>query len=129
MDDESSGVEPAEGFGVLVSSSPLDEGEGRSLGLVGGGASRATGFLAGIGFAFVEAEEAADRRLLSAVAKASSLPFESGVDPTEEVVAEEDLEASIRDRTDSTEFLFWADDNTESRVWSWVVWGVDELKS
>ena len=107
VDDESSGVEPAEGFGVIVSSSPLDEGEGRSLALLCGGASRATeGCVVGNGFVLVEAAEAAERRLFSAVAKASSVPFELDVDPTEEVVAEENLEPSIRDKTDSTEFLF-----------------------
>lgn len=100
-------MEPAEGFGVTVSSSPLDEGEGRSFSLSGGGASSATGrFVGGTGFALVEAAEAAERRLFSAVAKASSASFELGVDPTEEVATEEDLEASIRDKTDRTEFLF-----------------------
>jgi hypothetical protein len=100
-------VEPAEGFGVTVSSSPLDEGEGRSFCLLGGGASRATGgVVAVIGLVLVEAVEAAERRLFNAVANASSVPFELDVDPTEEVVAGEDLEASIRDRTDRTEFLF-----------------------
>ena len=95
-------MEPAEGFGVIASSSPLDEGEGRSFSLLGGGASRATGgFIVGIGFALVEAAEAAERRLLSAAAKASSVTFELDV----EVAAEEGLEASIRDRTDRTEFL------------------------
>ena len=54
----------------------------------------------------LEATEAAERRLLSAVVKTSSPPFESDVDPTEEVVAEVDLEASIRDSTDYTVFLF-----------------------
>jgi hypothetical protein len=106
-DDESSGVEPAEGFGVFVSSSPLDEGEGRSLSLLGGGASRATGgFVVEIEFVLVEATEAAERSPFSAVTKTSSLPFESDVDATEEELAEVVLEASIRDRTDSTEFLF-----------------------
>lgn len=106
-DDESSGVEPAEGLGVIVSSSPLDEGEGRSFNLLSGGASRATrGFVAEIGLMFVEAAEAAERRLFSAVAKVSSVPFELDIDPTEDAVAEEGLEASIRDRTDRTEFLF-----------------------
>jgi len=99
-----------------VSSSPLDEGEGRSLSLLGGGASRAGGVGVGIGFVLVGVIEAAERRLFSAAAKASSVPFELGADPTEEVVADEDLEASIRDRTDRTEFLFWADDSTESRL-------------
>ena len=92
---------------MIVSSSPLDEGEGRSLSLLGGGGSRATGgFDVGIEFTLVEATEAAERRLFSAVAKTSSVPFELDADPTEEVVAEEDLEASMRDRTDNTEFLF-----------------------
>ena len=53
----------------------------------------------------LEATEAAERRLLSAVAKTSSPPLESDADPTE-VVAGVDLEASIRDSTDSTVFLF-----------------------
>lgn len=106
-DVESSGVEPAEGFGVIVSSSPLDEGEGRSFSLLGGGAIRATGgFVVGIGFALVEAAEAAERRLLNATAKTSSVPFGLDVEPAEEVGAEEGLEASIRDRTERTEFLF-----------------------
>ena len=105
VDDESSGDEPADGFGVFVSSSPLDEGEGRSLSLLGGGASKATGgFTTGVEFV-LEATEAAERRLLSAVAKTSSPPFDSDADPTEEVVAEMVLEASIRDSTDSTVFL------------------------
>jgi len=92
---------------VFVSSSPLDEGEGRSLSLLGGGGSRTTeGFVVGIEVVLVEAVEAAERRDFRAVAKASSLPFGSDVGPTEEVVAEEDLEASIRDRTDRTVFLF-----------------------
>ena len=43
VDDEYSGDKPADGFGVFVSSSPLDEGEGRSLGLLGGGARSPTG--------------------------------------------------------------------------------------
>ena len=77
------------------------------MSLSGGGASRATGgFVAGIGLVLVEAAEAAERRLFRAVAKASSVPFELDIDPTEEAVAEEGLEASIRDRTDRTEFLF-----------------------
>ena len=106
VDDESSGDEPADGFGVFVSSSPLDEGEGRSLSLLGGGARSPTGgFATGVEFV-LEATEAAERRLLSAVAKTSSPPFESDADPTEELVAEVDLEASIRDSTDSTVFLF-----------------------
>jgi len=106
-DDESSGVEPAEGFGVIVSSSPLDEGEGRSLRLLGGGAMRATGgWVAGTEFVLVEATEAAERRLFSAVAKTSSFPFGLDVDPTEEVVVEGNLDESMRDRTDNTEFLF-----------------------
>ena len=100
-------MEPAEGFGVIVSSSPLDGGEGRSSSLLGGGPSRATGrFVAGIGFVFVEAAEAAEMREFSAVAKVSPALSELDVDPTEEAVAEEGLEASIRDRTDRTEFLF-----------------------
>ena len=107
VDDESSGVEPAECFGVFVSSSPLDEGEGRSLCLLVGGASRATGgFVVGIEVALVEATEAAERRVFKAVAKLSSPPFGSDVDPTEEMFAEAGLEASMRDRTDNTEFLF-----------------------
>ena len=93
VDDESSGDEPTDGFGVFVSSSPLDEGEGRSLSLPGGGAGSATGrFTTGVEFA-LEAIDAAERRLLSAVAKTPSPPFESDVDPTEEVVAEVNLEA------------------------------------
>ena len=115
VDDESSGVEPVEGFGVFVSSSPLDEGEVRSLSLLGGGASRAAGgFVVGIELVLVEAVEAAERRVFSAVVNASSFPFGSDVDPSEED-AEDDLEASMRDITDRTVFLFWADDNTESR--------------
>ena len=75
--------------------------------MLGGAVSRATGgFGMGVEFVLVEAAEAADKRLFSAIAKTSSLPFGLDVDPAEEVVAEEDLEASIRDRTDSTEFLF-----------------------
>ena len=106
VDDESSGVSP-EGFGVFTSSSPLDEGEGRSLSLFGGGGSRAAGVLiVGTEFELVEAAEAAERRLFSAVAKTSSLAFGSGIDPIEEVVAEEDLGPSIRDKTESTVFLF-----------------------
>ena len=90
-----------------MSSSTLDEGEGRSLSLLGGGSSRATeGFVAGNGMVLVEAAEAAERSVLRAVEKASSRAFGSDVDPTEEAVAEEGLEASIRDRTDSTVFLF-----------------------
>jgi hypothetical protein len=105
--EESSGVEPANGFEIAVSSSPLDEGEGRSLTLLGGGASRATGeCVEGERFAFVEATEAAERRLFSAVAKVSGVLFEFDADPTEGPLVEEDLDPSIRDSTDSTEFLF-----------------------
>ena len=69
VDDESSGDEPTDGFDVFVSSSPLDEGEGRLLSLLGGGASKATsGFTTGVEFV-LEATDAAERRLLSAVAK------------------------------------------------------------
>jgi len=104
VDDESSGVEP-EGFREFVSSSPLDDGEEISLSLLGGGSSRATeGLVAGNGMVLVEAAEAAERSVLRAVEKASSLPFGSDVGPTEE--AGEGLEASIRDRTDRTLFLF-----------------------
>ena len=90
-----------------MSSSPLDEGEGISLSLLGGGSSRATeGFVVGNGTVLVEATEAAERSVLRAVEKVSSLPFGSDVDPTEEVAAEEGLEASISERTDNTVFLF-----------------------
>lgn len=107
VEDESSGVELAEGFGLTKSSSPLDEGEGRSLTLLGGGASRAAGwFVGGIKLVLVEATEAAEMRLFSAVAKVSSVPFKLGVDPLEELVVEEGLEASMKDKTDRTEFLF-----------------------
>ena len=54
----------------------------------------------------MEATESTERSLFSAVAKTSSAPFESGTDPTEEIVAEVDLEASIRDGTESIMFLF-----------------------
>jgi hypothetical protein len=119
VDDESSGVEPAEGFDGFVSSSPLDEGEETSL---GGGASKATGGLVvEIELVVVEAAEAAERRLFSAVAKTSSVPLELDVGSADEGVSEEDLEPSMRDSTDSTEFLFWAEDRTESRLWSWTV--------
>ena len=67
-----------------ASSSPLHEGEGRSWGLLGGGASGTTGgFIVGVEFVLVEATEAAERRLFSALAKPSSPPFESDMDPTE----------------------------------------------
>lgn len=107
VDDESSGVETVAGFQEMLSSSPLDKGEEGSLPLLGGGASRvASGFVGGFEFVPTEAAEAAERRLFSAVAKASSVPFELCVDPAEEPVSEGDLEAFIRERTDRTEFLF-----------------------
>lgn len=105
VDDESSGVETVVGFEVVLSSS-LDTGEEGSLPLLGGRASRDAGEFVG-GFEFVPAEaEAAERRPFSAVAKASSVPFELYADPAEEPATEEVLEVSIRDRTDRTEFLF-----------------------
>ena len=103
---ESSGDKPADSFGVFVSSSSLDEGEGRSLSLLDGGARSPTGgFTTGVEF-MLGVTAAVERRLLSAMVKTSLPPFESDADPTEEVVAEVDLEASIRDSTDSTVFLF-----------------------
>ena len=90
-----------------MSSSPLDDGEVISLSLLGGGSSRTTEeFVAGNGMVLVEAAEAAERSVLRAVEKASSLPVELDADPAEGVVAEEGLGASIRDRTDNTVFLF-----------------------
>ena len=74
--------------------------------MLGGGARSPTGgFVTGVEFV-LEATEAAKRRLLSAMAKTSSPPFKSDADPTEEVVTKVVLEASIRDSTDSTMFLF-----------------------
>ena len=106
VDDKSSAIEPAEGFGVFVSPSPLDEGEGMSSSLLGGAGKAAGGFTTGVEFVLVEATESTERSLFSAVAKASSAPLESGTDPTEEIVAGADLEASIRGGTESTMFLF-----------------------
>lgn len=75
--------------------------------MLGGGASRTAGeFVEEIELALVEAAEAAEMRVFSAVAKASSVPFELGVALLEEPVVEGDLEASMRDKTESTEFLF-----------------------
>ena len=97
-------MEPASSFEATQSSPPLDEGEEMSL---EGGASRVTEvFVGGIEFVLVEAVEAAERRRFSAVVKAPSVPFELDACPPEEPVAEEDSEASMRDKTDNTEFLF-----------------------
>ena len=77
-----------------------------SSSLLGGAGKAAGGFTTGVEFVLVEATEATKRRLFSAVAKAFSAPFESGTDPTEEIVAGADLKASIRGGTESTMFLF-----------------------
>jgi hypothetical protein len=110
-------VEPASSLEVAISSSPLDEGEEMSSTFLGGGTRRAADdFVGGIKFVLVGVVDAAERRRCNAVEKAPSVPFELDACPSEEPVAEEDSEASMRDKTDKTEFLFWADDSTESKV-------------
>ena len=74
--------------------------------MLGGAGKAAGGFTTGVEFVLVEATESTERSLFSAVAKASSAPLESGTDPTEEIVAGADLEASIKGGTESTMFLF-----------------------